>query len=72
HSICKSNAIIYLSEKFNIKMQDIIYVGDGTYDICPIRISGIGIAYKPKSGLLSSISDEVINTNIKELLKFAK
>jgi len=72
HPVCKSNAIIYLSEKFNIKMQDIIYVGDSNEDICPIKISGVGIAYKPKSALLSSISDLVIKSNIKEILKYTK
>ncbi|MFN3412225.1 MAG: HAD-IB family phosphatase [Exilispira sp.] len=72
HPICKSNAIIYLSEKFNIKIQDIIYVGDGASDLCPINISGVGIAYKPKLPLLASISDEIINYNIREILKYIK
>ncbi len=72
HPVCKSNGIIYLSEKFGIKMQDIIYVGDSNEDVCPIKISGVGIAYKPQIGLLSSISDEVIKSNIKEILKYAK
>ncbi len=72
HPVCKSNALIYLSDMFNIKMQDIIYVGDGNDDICPIRISGVGVAYKPKINLLSSISDIVVKSNIKEILKYAK
>lgn len=72
HSVCKSNAIMYLSEKFNIKIQDIIYVGDSTSDICPIKLSGVGIAYNPKIKILESISDVVIKNNIKDLLKFAK
>jgi|YNPMSStandDraft_2_1061718.scaffolds.fasta_scaffold00014_36 glycosyltransferase involved in cell wall biosynthesis len=72
HPVCKSNAIIYLSEKFKIKIQDIIYIGDSNEDICPIKISGVGIAYKPKTNLLSSISDLVIKSNIKEILKYTK
>ncbi len=72
HPVCKSNAIIYLSEKFNIKITDIIYVGDSTSDLCPVKISGVGIAYRPKLPLLASVSDEVIKTNIKDLLKYTK
>lgn len=72
HPICKSNTILYLSEKYDLKITDIIYVGDGDTDICPIRISGIGIAYKPQISLITSLADEVIKTNIKEILKFAK
>ncbi len=72
HPICKSNVILNLSEKFDIKISDIIYVGNSFSDLCPIRISGVGIAYKPKLPILSSVADEVIKGNLKEILKYTK
>ncbi|HNV43776.1 MAG TPA: HAD-IB family phosphatase [Exilispira sp.] len=72
HSFCKSNALLYLSSKYEIPMSDIIYVGDNLQDLCSIKISGVGIAYKPKVEIINKYADVVVEKNIKDILKYAR
>jgi glucosyl-3-phosphoglycerate synthase len=72
HNICKSNALIYLSEKYNIEYSNMIAIGDGENDICMIKQSGIGVAFCSENKILNAIADKKItNRNFKEILTFA-
>ena len=72
HSVCKVNALIHLSEKYGIKLSDMIAVGDSVYDVCMVRAAGIGVAFCSQNGLLNAVADKVITTrSFKELLDIA-
>ncbi len=72
HGFCKSNALLYLSSKYEIPISNIIYVGDNLSDLCCIKISGVGIAYRAKVDIIKNYADAVIDKNIKDLLKYAR
>jgi len=71
HAICKSNALIYLAEKYGIKLSDIIAVGDSENDICMIKQAGIGVAFCSDNNLLNAFADKIIKKkSFKQLLPF--
>lgn len=73
HNICKSNAVLYLSEKFNIDISNMIAIGDEENDICMLKLVGIGVAFCSNNNSLNKIADKIItNRSFKEILKFAK
>lgn len=73
HSICKSNAVKYLTEKYNIPASNIIAIGDSEGDICMVKMAGIGISFCSKNKLLDNIADKIIKKkSFKEILTFAK
>ena len=72
HSVCKSNAVKYLSEKYNIDISNMIAVGDSENDICMIKLAGIGVSFCSENKLLNSVADKIIKTkSFRELLNFA-
>lgn len=72
HNICKSNAVLQISEKYNIELSNIIAVGDSENDICMVKTAGIGVAFCSKNDILNSIADQIIEIkSFKPLLKFA-
>lgn len=72
HSVCKSNALIYLSEKYNIKLSDMIAVGDSENDICMVKLAGIGVSFCSDNKILNMVADKIIkNKSFKEILSFA-
>jgi glucosyl-3-phosphoglycerate synthase len=73
HNFCKSNALIDLSQKYNIPLANIIAIGDSENDICMVRHAGIGIAFCSDNKLLNSIADRVITERkFTPVLDFAK
>lgn len=60
HDFCKSNAMQQLSEQYSIDMKDIIAVGDSENDICMVRDSGIGIAFRSNSKYLNLVATKSI------------
>ena len=73
HSICKSNAVKYLTEKYTIPTSNIIAVGDSEKDICMIKMAGIGVSFCSTSKLLDNVADKIIKKkSFKEILSFAK
>ncbi len=73
HNICKSNALISLLEKFNIKRENTLTIGDSINDLCMIKISGLGIAFCSSNELLNHHADIVIKQpSFGKLLEFAK
>ncbi|HOW16180.1 MAG TPA: HAD hydrolase family protein, partial [bacterium] len=71
HNYCKSNALINIAKQHNIGLSNIISVGDSKNDICIVRLSGIGVAYKSNDGVLNSSADKLINGSFRELLEYA-
>ncbi len=45
----KSEGVLSLKEKFNIRQEQIIVVGDGANDLKMIEIAGLGVAYHAKT-----------------------
>jgi glucosyl-3-phosphoglycerate synthase len=72
HNFCKSNTLFYLSEKYDIPLDNIIAVGDSEYDICMVKYAGIGVAFCSHNRILNTVADKVIETkSFKPILDFA-
>lgn len=73
HNFCKSNALLHLSNKYNIPLENIIAIGDSENDICMVKYAGIGVAFCSDNKLLNSIADKVITEKkFSPILEFAK
>lgn len=71
HPVCKVNALSHLTEKYGIKLSDMIAVGDSVYDICMVKAAGIGVAFCSTNGLLNAVADKVIEKkSFREILEF--
>ncbi|HOW09984.1 MAG TPA: HAD-IB family phosphatase [Bacteroidales bacterium] len=72
HDFCKSNVLFELAEKYRIDIKNIIAVGDSENDICLIKESGIGIAFRSKNNYLNLVADKIITENsFREILDIA-
>lgn len=60
HDFCKSNVLFQLAEKYGIDIKNIIAIGDSENDICLIKESGIGIAFRSQNNYLNMIADRII------------
>ncbi len=63
HNICKTNALITMLQKYNIKRENSITIGDSLNDLCMIKEAGMGIAFCPTNELLNHHADVVIQDN---------
>jgi HAD superfamily phosphoserine phosphatase-like hydrolase len=72
HDFCKSNVMMQLAEKYSIELKDIITIGDSENDICMVRESGTGIAFRPNSKYLNLVAARTITEkSFLELLEIA-
>lgn len=72
HSFCKTNALQYVCEKYNVKMRNSIAVGDSKDDRCMIANAGKGIAYCTTDELLEKVAYRSIKErNFESLLAMA-
>lgn len=73
HSLCKTNALLSILSKHNIKKENSIAIGDSLNDLCMIKEAGLGIAFCSKDELVNHHADVVIsNPSFSELLNLAK
>ncbi len=73
HDFCKSNAMLQISEQYSIDLKDIIAIGDSENDICMVRESGIGIAFRSNSKYLNLVAVKSLEEkSFLELLDIAK
>lgn len=73
HSLCKTNALLSILNKYNIKIENCITIGDSINDICMIKEAGLGISFCSKDELVNHHADYVItNSSFKELWNLAK
>jgi HAD superfamily phosphoserine phosphatase-like hydrolase len=72
HDFCKSNALIKLTEKYNIDIKNTIAVGDSENDICIVEQSGIGISFCSDDDVLNRVADIIIKErSFAEILEIA-
>ncbi|MFZ6025188.1 MAG: HAD-IB family phosphatase [Bacteroidota bacterium] len=60
HNICKSNALDHILQKYGIDHGNCIAIGDSENDICMVRKSGFGIAFRSKDQYLKQSADLLI------------
>lgn len=73
HSLCKTNAVLSLLEKYNIQKENTIAIGDSMNDLCMIKEAGLGIAFCSKDELLNHHADVIISeSSFNELLSLTK
>jgi glucosyl-3-phosphoglycerate synthase len=60
HDFCKSNVLFQLAEKYGIDIKNTIAIGDSENDICLIRESGVGIAFRSNNNYLNLVADRII------------
>ncbi|MBK8644561.1 MAG: HAD-IB family phosphatase [Saprospiraceae bacterium] len=61
HSLCKTNALLNILEKYNIPKENCISIGDSMNDLCMIKEAGLGIAFCSKDELVNHHADIVIH-----------
>lgn len=61
HPICKTNALRYLSKRYEIPLENSIAVADGENDLCIIEQAGVGIAFCTTNELVRFVADGEIN-----------
>ncbi|MBS1746834.1 MAG: HAD-IB family phosphatase [Bacteroidetes bacterium] len=73
HALCKTNALLSILEKHNIRIENCIAIGDSMNDLCMIKESGLGIAFCSKDDLLNHHADIIVKEkSFSELLNLAK
>ncbi|MCC6815573.1 MAG: HAD-IB family phosphatase [Saprospiraceae bacterium] len=73
HSLCKTNTLLSISEKYNIQIENCICVGASLNDLCIIKHSGLGIAFNSNNDLLNHHADIILSEeNFSELAEIAK
>lgn len=72
HSFCKTNALQHICERYNVKMKNVIAVGDSKDDRCMIAYAGKGVAFCTEDDILSKIADlNIAERNFKPLFDLA-
>lgn len=62
HTFCKTNALLNLLNKYSIKKENCIAIGDSLNDLCMIKEAGIGIAFCSNDELVKHHADVIIST----------
>lgn len=62
HPVCKTNALIKITNRYRIPMKNCLAVGDSINDLCMIRTAGLGISFCTSEELLKHYADMVIST----------
>lgn len=68
HPICKTNALLNILSKHDIKRENSITIGDTVNDLCMIKEAGLWIAFCPKDEIMSHYADITINKPSFEIL----
>ena len=56
HSFCKTNALQHICERYNVKMKNVIAVGDSRDDRCMIAYAGRGVSFCSTDEILEKIA----------------
>jgi phosphoserine phosphatase SerB len=62
HPVCKTNALIKITNRYKIPMENCLAIGDSINDLCMIRTAGLGISFCTSDELLKHYADIVIST----------
>lgn len=68
HSVCKLNALIFLSQKTGIPLTRCVAIGDNLADVCMLEEAGLGIAFNPKHPKLEEVADVIITEDLSHIL----
>jgi glucosyl-3-phosphoglycerate synthase len=60
HSFCKTNALQYACEKYNVLLKNCIVVGDSIDDRCMVGHAGTGVAFCSNDELLEKVASQSI------------
>lgn len=60
HTLCKSNALDHILQKYNIDHGNCMAMGDSENDICMVKKAGFGIAFRSKNEYLKQSADLLI------------
>ena len=60
HSFCKTNALQYACEKYNVLLKNCIVVGDSMDDRCVVGHAGKGVAFCTNDELLEKVATQTI------------
>ncbi|MBC7851420.1 MAG: glycosyltransferase [Chitinophagaceae bacterium] len=72
HSFCKTNALQYSCEKYNVSLSNTIVVGDSADDRCMVGNAGKGVSFCSKDEILETIASRRIREpSFQSLLTFA-
>ncbi|HVZ96186.1 MAG TPA: HAD-IB family phosphatase [Chitinophagaceae bacterium] len=72
HAYCKTNALQYVCEKYNVQFKNCIVVGDSEEDRCIIGNAGKGFAFCSKDEILKTIAYKKISQpGFKGILEYA-
>lgn len=72
HSLCKTNAVLSLLDKYQIPKENCIAIGDSMNDLCMIKEAGLGIAFCSQDELLNHHADIILKEQcFGELLSIA-
>lgn len=61
HGFCKTNALQYVCEQYNVRMQNCIAVGDSEYDRCMVANAGKGVSFCSSDEILQKLAVKNIN-----------
>jgi len=72
HSFCKTNALQYACEKYNVKMKNCMVVGDSADDRCIVGHAGKGFAFVTNDEILKQVAYKSIKERkFEQLLELA-
>ena len=72
HTICKTNALLYILHQYRININNTIVVGDSERALCMVKKGGIGVAFCSDSKMLNFFADKKIGIqSLREILEFA-
>jgi phosphoserine phosphatase len=72
HQVCKTNALCYIANKYKVKIEDCIAVGDSDNNICMIKHAGTGVTFCTTNELLKKAAKKHIDQKrFSELLEYA-
>lgn len=61
HEVCKTNALMHISKRYNIAIENCICIGDSENDLCMIQKAGVGVAFCTHNHLREEEADIIIN-----------
>jgi len=72
HNYCKSNALLHIAQQYAISHSNIVAVGDSQFDICMVKMAGVGVAFCSPNPILNSVADQQIEVKyFRPILEFA-
>ncbi|TDO27968.1 HAD-IB family phosphatase [Sediminibacterium goheungense] len=62
HTLCKSNALDHILQKYDIEHGNCMAIGDSENDICMVKKAGFGVAFRSKNEYLKQTADLLIES----------